>query len=96
MDSKLKGVTEWSDIVAKDGYNGWITNMAENFTGQTDRWVNAIYPLVEGSMDHMIAFVGKLWIGWGMPIYSQRAKCPGVCMTKVDQYLVLGNNKFVL
>ena len=51
MDSKLKEVAEWSDIVAKDGYNGWITNMAENFTGQTDQWVNAVYPLVEGSMD---------------------------------------------
>ena len=51
MDSKLKGVAEWSDIVAKDGYNGWITNMVENFTDQIDQWVNAVYPLVEGSMD---------------------------------------------
>ena len=32
MDSKLEGVAEWSDIVAKDRYNGWITNMAKNFT----------------------------------------------------------------
>ena len=27
---------------------------------------------------------------------TQRAKCHGVNMTKVNQYLVLGNNKFVL
>ena len=32
MVSKLKGVAECSDIVAKDGYNGWITNMAKKFT----------------------------------------------------------------
>ena len=36
MESKLKGVAEWPDIVAIDGYNGSITNMAENFTSQTD------------------------------------------------------------
>ena len=27
IDSKLNWMAEWSDIVAKDRYNGWITNM---------------------------------------------------------------------
>ena len=51
MDSKLKGVVEWSDIVAKDGYNGWITNMAKISPAKLTNGVNAVYPLVEGSMD---------------------------------------------
>ena len=65
MDTKLKGVAEWSDIVAKDGYNGWITNMVENFTGETDQWVNAVYPLVEGSMDPYdhLRWQARNWVG---------------------------------
>ena len=97
MDSKLKGVAEWSDIVAKDGYNGWITNMAKNFTGQTDQWINVVYPLVGGSMDpyDRLRWQAKNWVGNAKSII-QRAKRHDVNMTKIDQYLVLGNSKFVL
>ena len=65
MDSKLEEVAEWSDTIAKDGYNGWITNMAGNFTGQTDQWVNVAYPLVEGSMDpyDRLCWQAKNWVG---------------------------------
>ena len=85
MDSKLKGVVEWSDVVAKDGYNGWITNMAKNFIGQTDQWVNAIYPLVEGSIDpyDRLHWQARNWVGNAKSV-TQRAKRHGVNMTKVD------------
>ena len=97
MDSKLKGVAQWLDIVAKDGYNGWITNMAENFAGQTNQWINAVYPLVEGSMhpyDHL-CWQARNWVGNTKSVI-QRAKRHGVNMTKVDWYLIPGNDKFVL
>ena len=97
MDSKLKRVAEWSDIVAKDGYNGWITNLVENFTGQTDQWVNVVYPLVESSLDPYdhLRWQAKNWVE-NAKYVTQNAKRHGENMTKVNRYLVSGNNKFVL
>ena len=71
--------------------------MAENFTGQTDQWVNAVYPLVEGSIDpyDRLRWQARNWVGNAKSV-TQRAKRYGVNMTKVDRYLVPGNGKFVL
>ena len=78
--------------MAHVGYSGWLTTLAGNFTSKTDQWVNAVYPLVEGSLFHLDVFVGKLEIG----CQCQGRFPNGITLLKVQSLLLYGDGKFVL
>lgn len=62
--NKMKGIPEWARVVAHARYNGWLNNLAMKFTGEVEKWVSAVYTLVEGSLDphNRVCWQTKNWI----------------------------------